>query len=85
MTQLHRLSKGTESHLVEQELTSPAQSQSILVTQFYNALSSDTELSAAVKDVLWDLYRLFSLSTLETEKYECTFCDKLQNATHCAN
>ncbi|KAL3437012.1 acyl-CoA dehydrogenase/oxidase C-terminal [Aspergillus tetrazonus] len=56
MTQLHRLSK--------------AQSQSILVTQFYNALNSDTELSAAVKDVLWDLYRLFSLSTVETEKYE---------------
>ncbi|KAL4760922.1 acyl-CoA dehydrogenase/oxidase [Aspergillus foveolatus] len=70
-TALHaELSKGTESHLVEQELTSPAQSQSILVTQFYNALSSDTELSAAVKDVLWDLYRLFSLSTLDTEKYE---------------
>ncbi|KAL4812733.1 acyl-CoA dehydrogenase/oxidase C-terminal [Aspergillus spinulosporus] len=56
MTQLHKLSK--------------AQSQSILVTQFYRSLSSDTELSAAVKDVLWDLYRLFSLSTLENEKYE---------------
>ncbi|KAL5001038.1 acyl-CoA dehydrogenase/oxidase [Aspergillus recurvatus] len=56
MTQFHKLSK--------------AQSQSILVTQFCQALSSSTELSAGTKEVLWDLYRLFALFTLETEKYE---------------
>ncbi|KAL5043023.1 hypothetical protein BDW71DRAFT_200083 [Aspergillus fruticulosus] len=56
MTQFHKLSK--------------AQSQSILVTQFYQALSSSTQLSAGTKEVLWDLYRLFALFTLDTEKYE---------------
>ncbi|KAL4905084.1 hypothetical protein BDW74DRAFT_152959 [Aspergillus multicolor] len=56
MTQFHKLSK--------------AQSQSILVTRFYNALRSNTDLSDLTKEVLWDLFRLFALFTLEGEKYE---------------
>jgi acyl-CoA oxidase len=48
-----------------------AQSQSIIVTTFFQALSNDTTLPIATKAILWDLYRLFALNTMENEGYEC--------------
>ncbi|KAL6231200.1 hypothetical protein BDW75DRAFT_233810 [Aspergillus navahoensis] len=62
--------RGWTSILNRSHQLSKAQSQSILVTQFYQAICSSTELSTGTKEVLWDLYRLFALFTLETEKYE---------------
>jgi len=48
-----------------------AQSQSIIVATFFQALSSDKTLPVTTKAVLWDLYRLFALNTMENEAYEC--------------
>ncbi|KAL4888901.1 acyl-CoA dehydrogenase/oxidase C-terminal [Aspergillus ambiguus] len=56
LIQLHRLSR--------------AQSQSILVTKFFQALDGDRSLSLSVKGTIWDLFRLFALFTMETESYE---------------
>ncbi|KAL4789566.1 acyl-CoA dehydrogenase/oxidase C-terminal [Aspergillus venezuelensis] len=56
MIQFHKLSK--------------AQSQSILVTQFYEALSGAKDLPSDTLSVLWDLYRLFALFTLQEDRYE---------------
>ncbi|KAL4925367.1 acyl-CoA dehydrogenase/oxidase [Aspergillus undulatus] len=56
MMQFHKLSK--------------AQSQSILVTQFYEALNTNTDLPRSTRTVLWDLFRLFALFTLEADRYE---------------
>jgi acyl-CoA oxidase len=49
----------------------PAQSQSIMVATFFEALSTDGALSAPTRTILWDLYRLFVLNTMENEGYEC--------------
>jgi acyl-CoA oxidase len=49
----------------------PAQSQSIMVTTFFEALSTNKTLSAPTRTILWDLYRLFALNTVENEGYEC--------------
>lgn len=59
------------SPLPESSRSPPAQSQSILVGTFFEALSSDTCLSGPVKTILWDLYRLFALYTMENEGFEC--------------
>jgi len=47
-----------------------AHSQSILVSNFYDALKSDKEMSSPTRDVMWDLFRLFALSTMDTEGRE---------------
>jgi acyl-CoA oxidase len=52
-------------------LTQTAQSQSILVSTFFEALSIDKSLSGSNKTVMWDLYRLFALYTMENEGFEC--------------
>ncbi|KAJ5793928.1 hypothetical protein N7457_000527 [Penicillium paradoxum] len=61
------------SLLIQLHKLSRAQSQSIIVSTFFEALSTDTTLSAPVKATLWDLYRLFALYTMENEGYECKF------------
>lgn len=59
MIQLHKLSR--------------AQSQSILVSTFFDALDSEDNLSLSesLRRTLWDLFRLFALTTMETDSYEC--------------
>ncbi|KAI9369542.1 acyl-CoA dehydrogenase/oxidase C-terminal [Aspergillus egyptiacus] len=49
---------------------SRAQSESILVTTFYEALNSNTDLPAPARAILWDLYRLFATFTLSAARYE---------------
>ncbi|KAJ5439609.1 uncharacterized protein N7458_010607 [Penicillium daleae] len=61
LIQLHKLSK--------------AQSQSILVATFFEALSTDNTLSNPAKTILWDLFRLFALYTMENEGYEFFRCN----------
>ncbi|PKY04427.1 acyl-CoA oxidase [Aspergillus campestris IBT 28561] len=58
MIQLHKLSR--------------AQSQSILVSTFFDALDSEDNLnlSEPLRRVLWDLFRLFALTTMETDSYD---------------
>ncbi|KAL4945271.1 hypothetical protein BDV06DRAFT_231432 [Aspergillus oleicola] len=56
MIQFHKLSR--------------AQSQSILVTQFYEALRTAKDLPSDTLAVLWNLYRLFALFTLQEARYE---------------
>ncbi|KAJ5227844.1 hypothetical protein N7489_008552 [Penicillium chrysogenum] len=56
LIQLHRLSR--------------AQSESIIVATFFDALSNDKTLSAPTKNVLWDCYRLFALYSMENESFE---------------
>ena len=75
LIQLHKLSKGTSQPLPASFddilIKHLAQSQSILVANFYEALSTDNTLPNSNKDILWDLYRLFALHTMENEGYEC--------------
>ncbi|KAL4919229.1 acyl-CoA dehydrogenase/oxidase [Aspergillus aurantiobrunneus] len=52
-----------------------AQSQSILVTQFYESLSANKDLSHSISRILWDLYRLFALFTLEADRYDFFTCN----------
>jgi acyl-CoA oxidase len=40
------------------------------VANFYNAVVSNTGLSTVTQQVLWDLFRLFALSTMDTESRE---------------
>ena len=77
---LHNLSRGRssvdpkEKDMLKLELqanTSSAQSQSMLVSMFFEGLSSDSTMSSPTKAVLWDLYRLFALYTIQNESYEC--------------
>ena len=65
MIQLHKLSR--------------AQSQSILVSTFCDALDfeNDRNLSEPLRRVLWDLFRLFALTTMEADSYDCTPLDAL--------
>ncbi|KAL4783289.1 hypothetical protein BJX76DRAFT_368525 [Aspergillus varians] len=56
--------------MVQFHKLSNAQSQSILVTQFYEALTTGKDLSNPTLEVLWDNYRLFALFTMEAERYE---------------
>lgn len=58
--------------LFQSLLTAPAQSQSILVAQFYEALATNKGMPRSALAALWDLYRLFALFTLEADRYECT-------------
>ncbi|OQD89950.1 hypothetical protein PENANT_c002G11048 [Penicillium antarcticum] len=62
--------KDWNSLLIQLHKLSRAQSQSIMVTTFFEALSADKTLSASIKTILWDLYRLFALNTMENEGYD---------------
>ncbi|KAL2847372.1 acyl-CoA dehydrogenase/oxidase C-terminal [Aspergillus pseudodeflectus] len=53
---------------------SKAQSQSILVTKFHDALSSNTELPPTTRNILWDVFRLFASYTLDADRYEFFTC-----------
>jgi acyl-CoA oxidase len=77
---LHRLSRGRSSvdpkkkdmlKFALRANKSSAQSQSMLVSMFFEGLSSDSTISRPTKAVLWDLYRLFALYTIQNESYEC--------------
>ncbi|RFU31961.1 hypothetical protein B7463_g4381, partial [Scytalidium lignicola] len=58
------------SLLIDFHKLSRAHSQMILVTNFHNALQSNHNMSHFLKETLKDLYRLFSLSTIENESRE---------------
>ncbi|KAJ5235111.1 uncharacterized protein N7469_004279 [Penicillium citrinum] len=61
LIQLHKLSK--------------AQSQYILVKTFFEALSTDNSLSNSTSSILWELFRLFALFTMENEGFEFFRCN----------
>ncbi|KAL2363039.1 hypothetical protein RJZ56_004070 [Blastomyces dermatitidis] len=58
-----------------------AHSQSILVIKFYNAINNDSNNipSAQTRSTLRDLFRLFALSTMETEAREFYSCGAISN------
>ncbi|UPL02885.1 hypothetical protein LCI18_013819 [Fusarium solani-melongenae] len=49
---------------------STAQSEAILVYNFFDGLDSDTELPHATKEVMWQLFRLFGLYTINKSSRE---------------
>ncbi|PGH18681.1 hypothetical protein AJ80_04429 [Polytolypa hystricis UAMH7299] len=49
---------------------SRAHSQSILVTNFYDAVQNDNTLSPVTREVLWDLFRLYALTTMDGDARE---------------
>ncbi|ODH48455.1 hypothetical protein GX48_05432 [Paracoccidioides brasiliensis] len=68
------------SLLIDFYRLSRAHSQSILVINFYNALKNDANIpSEQTREVLWDLFRLFALSTMETESREFYSCGAVSN------
>jgi hypothetical protein len=74
MIDFHKLSKGNSPlHLLMKKecLTASAQSQSILVTKFHDALASNTDLPPTTRNILWDVFRLFASYTLDADRYEC--------------
>jgi acyl-CoA oxidase len=80
MIDFHKLSKGNSplAPLTEEEyLTASAQSQSILVTKFYDALASNTDLPPTTCNIIWDVFRLFASYTLDTDRYECKLSSPL--------
>ncbi|KAL3486783.1 acyl-CoA dehydrogenase/oxidase C-terminal [Aspergillus germanicus] len=60
MTDFHKLSK--------------AQSQSILVTKFHDALAFNTDVPPTTRSILWDVFRLFASYTLDADRYEFFTC-----------
>ncbi|KAJ5862109.1 hypothetical protein N7455_006177 [Penicillium solitum] len=56
--------------LIQLHKLSRAQSESIIVATFFDALSNDKTLSAPIKTVLWDCFRLFALYSMENESFE---------------
>ncbi|KAJ5539722.1 hypothetical protein N7513_008054 [Penicillium frequentans] len=66
--------RSWNSLLVQLHKLSKAQSQSILVSKFFEALSTDITLSSSLKVILWSLYRLFALYTMENEGYDFFRC-----------
>ncbi|KAJ6082966.1 hypothetical protein N7467_007101 [Penicillium canescens] len=67
--------KNWNSLLIQLHKLSRAQSQSIMVATFFEALSTNKTLSAPTRTTLWDLYRLFALNTMENEGYEFFRCN----------
>ncbi|ODH38741.1 hypothetical protein ACO22_02214 [Paracoccidioides brasiliensis] len=68
------------SLLIDFYRLSRTHSQSILVINFYNALKNDANIpSEQTREVLWDLFRLFALSTMETESREFYSCGAVSN------
>ncbi|KAJ5760483.1 hypothetical protein N7520_007639 [Penicillium odoratum] len=66
--------RSWNSLLIQLHKLSKAQSQSILVNRFFDALSTDATLSSSLRDTLWDVYRLFALNTMENEGYDFFRC-----------
>ncbi|OQE16078.1 hypothetical protein PENFLA_c029G00912 [Penicillium flavigenum] len=62
--------RNWNSLLIQLHKLSRAQSESIIVTTFFDTLSNDKALSTPIKSVLWDCYRLFALYTMENESFE---------------
>jgi len=62
--------RSWNSMLIQLHKLSKAQSQSILVENFYVALCNDKTILASAKAVLEDLFRLFALYTLDAEGRE---------------
>ncbi|KAL4951772.1 hypothetical protein BDW69DRAFT_201250 [Aspergillus filifer] len=62
--------KSWTSLMIQFHKLSKAQSQSILVTQFHEALGGAKDLPSDTLSVLWDLYRLFAMFTLLQDRYE---------------
>ncbi|MCJ1303780.1 hypothetical protein MMC08_006591 [Hypocenomyce scalaris] len=62
--------RSWNSLLIQLHKLSRAQSQAVLVSNFHAALTSYTTLSPVTKSVLWDLFRLFSLHTMDLEARE---------------
>ncbi|KAJ5516266.1 hypothetical protein N7527_007826 [Penicillium freii] len=58
------------SLLIQLHKLSRAQSESIIVATFFDALSNDKTLSTPIKSVLWDCFRLFALYSMENESFE---------------
>ncbi|KAL2368794.1 hypothetical protein BDBG_16110 [Blastomyces gilchristii SLH14081] len=69
------------SLLIDFYRLSRAHSQSILVIKFYNAINNDSNNipSAQTRSTLRDLFRLFALSTMETEAREFYSCGAISN------
>ncbi|KAL2809081.1 acyl-CoA dehydrogenase/oxidase [Aspergillus granulosus] len=72
--------KPWTSLMIEFHKLSKAQSQSILVTKFHNALASSTDLSPATRNILWDVFRLFASYTLDADRYEFFTCGAASQA-----
>ncbi|KAK2745917.1 hypothetical protein FQN57_003530 [Myotisia sp. PD_48] len=66
MIQLHRLSQ--------------AQSQLILVTNFFNGISSASGMSETTRAVMWDLYRLYAWETMENNSRDFFSAGATSNA-----
>ncbi|KAJ5211247.1 Acyl-CoA oxidase [Penicillium cf. griseofulvum] len=62
--------KNWNSLLIQLHKLSRAQSESIIVATFFDALSNDKTLSTPIITVLWDCYRLFALYSMENESFE---------------
>ncbi|CAG8908450.1 unnamed protein product [Penicillium egyptiacum] len=58
--------RNWNSLLIQLHKLSRAQSESIIVATFFDALSNDKALSEPIKTVLWDCYRLFALYIFRT-------------------
>lgn len=43
----------------------------MLVSMFFEGLCSDSTISRPTKAILWDLYRLFAVYTIQNDSYEC--------------
>ncbi|PGG96865.1 hypothetical protein AJ79_09427 [Helicocarpus griseus UAMH5409] len=72
--------KPWNSLLIDFYRLSRAHSQSILVQNFHAALETSHDLpSPQTREVLWDLFRLFALSTMETEAREFYSCGAVSN------
>ncbi|KAJ5266915.1 hypothetical protein N7478_009723 [Penicillium angulare] len=66
--------RSWNSLLIQLHKLSKAQSQSILVREFFEALSTNNTLSSSIKTIMWDVYRLFALYTMENDGYEFFRC-----------
>ncbi|CAH0058043.1 unnamed protein product [Clonostachys solani] len=56
--------KGYDKLMIRLHDLSNAQSEAILVYNFYDQLSADTKLPFSTKQVIWKLFRLFALFTM---------------------
>lgn len=57
--------------LIQLHQLSEAQSQAILVSNFYRAISSSSDLSPASRNILTKLFRLFALNTIDGQARQC--------------
>lgn len=62
--------KDWNSLLIELHKLSHAHSQSLLVTNFHAAISTNKHMSAPLKETMWRLFRLFAFNTMDTHARE---------------